>query len=98
MYPILEYSSTYLILEYYAYFHTNTLYIYPDGATTLTFLVHFLNLSCVYGFCLSTHASNSGCTKEVPVNAFCAQQAEPHDYLGSESSVHILEGLRGAHL
>ena len=29
MYPILEYSSTYLILEYYAYFHTNTLYIYP---------------------------------------------------------------------
>ncbi len=25
MYPILEYSSTYLILEYYAYFHTNTL-------------------------------------------------------------------------
>ena len=29
MYPILEYSSTYLILEYYVYFHTNTLYIYP---------------------------------------------------------------------
>ena len=29
MYPILEYSSTTLILEYYAYFHTNTLYIYP---------------------------------------------------------------------
>ncbi len=29
MYPILEYSSTYLILEYYDYFHTNTLYIYP---------------------------------------------------------------------
>ena len=29
MYPILEYSSTYLILEYYAYFHTNPLYIYP---------------------------------------------------------------------
>ena len=29
MYPILEYSSTYLILEYYAYFHANTLYIYP---------------------------------------------------------------------
>ena len=29
MYPILEYSSTYLILEYYAYFYTNTLYIYP---------------------------------------------------------------------
>ncbi len=28
MYPILEYSSTYLILEYYPYFHTNTLYIY----------------------------------------------------------------------
>ncbi len=29
MYPILQYSSTYLILEYYVYFHTNTLYIYP---------------------------------------------------------------------
>ncbi len=29
MYSILVYSSTYLILEYYAYFHTNTLYIYP---------------------------------------------------------------------
>ncbi len=29
MYPILEYSSTYLIIEYYSYFHTNTLYIYP---------------------------------------------------------------------
>jgi hypothetical protein len=29
MYPILEYSSTYLILEYYAYFHIYTLYIYP---------------------------------------------------------------------
>ncbi len=29
MYPILEYSSTYPIPEYYAYFHTNTLYIYP---------------------------------------------------------------------
>ncbi len=29
VYPILEYSSTYLILEYYAYFRTNTLYIYP---------------------------------------------------------------------
>ena len=28
MYPILEYSSKYLILEYYAYFHTYTLYIY----------------------------------------------------------------------
>jgi hypothetical protein len=36
--------------------------------------------------------------REVPVNAFCAQQAAPHDYLGSESSVRILEGLRGAHL
>ena len=29
MYPTLKYSSTYLILEYYAYFHTYTLYIYP---------------------------------------------------------------------
>ena len=29
MYPILEYSSKYLILEYYVYFHTYTLYIYP---------------------------------------------------------------------
>ena len=29
MYPILEYSSKYLILEYYTYFHTNTIYIYP---------------------------------------------------------------------
>ena len=29
MYPILEYSSKYLILEYYAYFHTYTLCIYP---------------------------------------------------------------------
>ena len=28
MYPILEYSSKYLILEYYVYFHTYTLYIY----------------------------------------------------------------------
>ena len=29
MYPILKYSNTYLILEYYGYFHTYTLYIYP---------------------------------------------------------------------
>ena len=29
MYPILEYSSKYLILEYYVYFHTYTLYICP---------------------------------------------------------------------
>ncbi len=36
--------------------------------------------------------------KKVPVNAFCAQQEAPHDFLGSESSVRILEGLHGAHL
>jgi hypothetical protein len=29
MYPILEYSSKYLILEYCTYFHNYTLYIYP---------------------------------------------------------------------
>ncbi len=33
MYPILEYSSKYLILEYYAYFHTYTFYIYPVFCT-----------------------------------------------------------------
>ena len=35
MYPILEYSSKYLILEYYAYFHTYTLYIYPVFVQTM---------------------------------------------------------------
>jgi hypothetical protein len=29
MYPILEYSRKYAILEYYAYLHTYTLYVYP---------------------------------------------------------------------
>ncbi len=29
MYPILEYSSKFLILDYYAYIHTYTIYIYP---------------------------------------------------------------------
>jgi hypothetical protein len=36
--------------------------------------------------------------KNVPVNAFCDQQETTHDYLGSESGVHILEGLRDVHM
>jgi hypothetical protein len=35
MYPILEYSSKYLMLEYFAYFHTYTLYIYPVYVLTI---------------------------------------------------------------
>ena len=55
MYPILEYLSTYLIPEYYAYFHTNTLLIYPVFSSVtvrnLTVQVFFLgkivSFSCV---------------------------------------------------
>ena len=46
---------------------------------------------CLWSLSL-THASITG-WKKVPVNAFCVQQVTPHDYLGSESSVRILEQL-----
>ena len=44
MYPIPEYSSTYLILGYYAYLHTNTLYIYPVLWSILVYSSTYLNI------------------------------------------------------
>ena len=57
MYPILEYSSTYLILEYYAYFHTDKLYIYPVFLWSI--YMYILTVS-VYIILMHTDSFNQG--------------------------------------
>ena len=56
MYPILEYSGTYLTLEYYAYFHTYTLYIYP--VFVLSVYMYILTVS-VYTILIHTDSFNT---------------------------------------
>jgi hypothetical protein len=55
MYPILEYSSQYLILEYFAYFHTYTVYVYP--VFVLPIYMYILTVS-VYTILIHTYTIN----------------------------------------
>jgi hypothetical protein len=68
MYPILEYSSTYLILEYYAYFHIYTLCIYP--VFVLPIYMHILTVS-VYTILIHADSFNTLLIENRTTHSIC---------------------------
>jgi hypothetical protein len=68
MYPILEYSRKYLILEYFAYFHTYTLYVYP--VFVLPIYMYIMTVS-VYTILIHTDSFNTLLIENRTTNSIC---------------------------
>jgi hypothetical protein len=96
MYPILEYSRKYLILEYYAYFHTYTLYIYP--VFVLSIYMYILIVS-VYTILLHTDSFNTLLIENRTtlsicdgVDTHCWCQNQWHHHLHRQHLAHLCVG------
>ncbi len=96
MYPILEYSSKYLILEYYTYFHTYTLYIYPVFVLTIylyiltvsmyTILIHADNFNTLLIENRTTHSICDG------LDTHCWRQNQCHHHLYRQHLARLCVG------